>query len=52
MQVLSRDGVPLQVIVPPSGCGSLYGCFLWGRTLLVADVQARRLHEFSLLENK
>ena len=52
VQVLSRDGVPLQVIVPPSGCGSLYGCFLWGRTLLVADVQARRLHEFSLLENK
>ena len=52
VQVLSRDGVPLQVIVPPSGCGSLYGCCLWGRTLVVADVQARRLHEFSLLENK
>ena len=56
VQALSRDGVPLQVITPPDGCGSLYGVCVWEaplhweRRLLVADYEARRVRAFALLD--
>jgi len=47
LQVLTTAGVPQQIIAPP-GCGSLGGLAIRGAHLIVADSEARRLHEFAL----
>lgn len=47
VQVLTSEGIPLQVIMPPT-CGSLHGISARGVRLLVADSEMRRLHEFRL----
>ena len=49
MQVLTRQGIPLQVITP-SGCGSFHGVCLSrdGERVLVTDPEVRGVHEFAL----
>jgi len=44
LQLLTRHGVPQQVIAPP-GMGSLSGLCVSGSRLLVADPEMRRLHQ-------
>jgi len=47
IQVLTLEGVPLQVVTPPL-CGSLHGVSARAMRVLVADSEQRRLHEFQL----
>ena len=47
VQVLTPEGVPHQVLTPP-GCGSLHGLCAHGARVLVADAEARLLHELEL----
>ena len=51
VQILTRAGIPQQVLSPP-GCGSLYGVCLAGagRSLIVADYEARVLHELAIVK--
>lgn len=47
VQVLTSQGIPLQVILPAM-CGSLQGISCHHSRLLVADSEVRRVHEFSI----
>ena len=47
IQVLTAEGVPLQVVTPPV-CGSLQGLSCRGTRVLVADSEVRQVHEFEV----
>ncbi|KAL3930293.1 MAG: hypothetical protein SGPRY_001600 [Prymnesium sp.] len=47
VQVLTAQGVPLQVVLPDM-CGSLQGITCLGSRVLVADSEARLVHEFTV----